>query len=541
MRSFFIFTSALLIAFSANTFGSPQSQCEALGAQATFPAVETISAQWVEADNNEPNYCKVSGSIAERISAADGAAYAIGFEMSLPLNWNQRFLMQANGGNDGRVIPATGSFGINSVPALNQGFAVMSSDAGHKSVSGSLLGGSQFAFDPQARLDYGYNAHVALTPIAKSITAYIYSEAPEHSYFMGCSNGGRQTMVAASRLSNEYDGFVAGNPGFNLPKASIQHAWDIQALSALNNEISKALSVDDMQIVASNILAQCDALDGLSDGLVNNLMACQSTASIAAIQCNQDNVDSCLASEKVTALEKIFSGPSNSEGQALYANWLLDAGVGSSNWRMWKAEGPSGLPLIVLLGAGSLANIFMTPPEKIEATPSGLLNFLRNFDFDSDAARIYATTDLYPESAMSFMTPPDLYTMQSLEQSGSKLMVYHGASDGVFSANDTINWMQTLDQNNSGQSSDFARLFVVPGMGHCSGGPAADKFEMLEAMVQWAEEGIAPDSVIASVNPNNAELPAQWSKERSRLLCPFPKVAWYDSGDIESASSFSCR
>lgn len=541
MRSSFIFSPALLIALSTNAFGSPQSQCEILGAQASFPAVDTISAQWYESTSNEPAYCIITGSTAERVSTVDGAAYAIGFEMRLPANWNQRFLMQANGGNDGRVVPATGSFGINAEPALIQGFAVMSSDAGHKPVAGSLLGGSQFGFDPQARLDYGYNAHVSLTPIAKSLVNFIYDEALAYSYFMGCSNGGRQTMVAASRLSNEYDGFVAGNPGFNLPKAAIQHAWDIQTLSALNSDVSKALSRQDMQLASSSVLEQCDALDGLSDGIVGNLAQCQALRPLNNLACSDDQQGACLTDAKLGALQKMFAGPHNSAGEQLYSDWPVDAGISSNNWRTWKMEGPGGLPLIVLLGAGSLANIFMTPPEIVEPSPAGLLSFLRNYSFDTDAQRIFAKNEVFNASAIAFMTPPDVTALQSLKDSGGKLMVYHGASDGVFSVNDTIAWMQSLNESHNPDAQDFARLYTVPGMGHCSGGPATDKFEMLDAMVQWVENGIAPDSVLAQVSADNPELPDNWSKQRTRLLCPHPQVAWYEQGDVEAASSFSCR
>lgn len=531
----------VFLVLSSNTLATVQSQCEALIAQASFPSIDTISAQWIAAEDNSPAFCRVTGSVAERVSVIDGASYAISFEMRLPQDWNQRFLMQANGGNDGRVVPATGSFGNNEIPALHQGFAVMSSDAGHQAIAGTFLGGSQFGFDPQARLDYGYNAHVRLTPIAKSLTNFIYDDAPAHSYFMGCSNGGRQTMVAASRLSGEYDGFIAGNPGFNLPQAAVQHAWDVQALSAIDSDISKAISREDMQLVASSVLEQCDALDGLRDGIVNNLPQCQNLQPLDSLKCDQNNQGACLVEEKLDALQKIFAGPSNTQGDALYADWPVDAGVGGNNWRAWKIEGAGGLPRIVLLGAPSLANIFMTPPKLIENSPNGLLEFLRNFDFDTDAQTIYATGGPFSDSAMTFMTPPDVNTLQSLKDAGGKLMVYHGSSDGVFSVNDTIKWMQSLNTNHMGEAQDFARLYTVPGMGHCGGGPATDKFEMLDAMVNWVENGVAPDAIMATVNAGNTELPEQWSKQRSRLLCPYPQIAWYEQGDIELASSFSCR
>ncbi len=162
-------------------------------------------------------HCLVAGKMHERTSAVDGKAYAIGFEMRLPVAWNGRFLYQANGGLDGAVAPAVGAFGGGPVTnALHQGFAVISSDAGH-------AGPTDFSFgiDPQARLDYGYQAVGKLTPMAKAVISAAYGKGPDRSYIGGCSNGGRHAMVAAARYPEHYDGFLAGAPGFNLPRSSL--------------------------------------------------------------------------------------------------------------------------------------------------------------------------------------------------------------------------------------------------------------------------------------------------------------------------------
>ena len=153
----------------------------------------------------------------QRVSSVDGKTYAIGFEMRLPIAWNGRFFYQANGGLDGNVVTATGEIGGGGPTndALNMGFAVISSDAGHSSAQNPLFG-----LDPQARIDYGYNAVATLTPMAKQVIKLAYGKAPDRSYFDGCSNGGRHALVAAARSSAEYDGIIAGDPGFHLPKAA---------------------------------------------------------------------------------------------------------------------------------------------------------------------------------------------------------------------------------------------------------------------------------------------------------------------------------
>lgn len=548
MSKYFTAIAATLLLFT-QAHASNEQGCKALS-KLTLENGRILSAEWVAQGEQRvggkavdlPGHCRLVGSLNERTSETDGKSYAIGFEIRLPENWNQRFLVQANGGNDGMLVPAFGNFGTNPEPALTQGFAVLSSDAGHRNDGSSLLSGNAFGFDPQARSDYGYNAHVVLTPVAKTIVQKAYGKAPDHSYFMGCSNGGRHAMVAASRLAEHYDGFIAGNPGFNLPKSAVQHAWDIQQLSRLNDNIASAFRPEDMQQVASAVLAACDELDGLRDGQIHDLPRCQTTFKMDNLRCQNEGDKACLSEAQLQGLKAIFDGPRNSKGEALYNQWWFDSGVSGADWRRWKIHGPiAGLPLIATLGAGSLASIFVTPPEPVQPSPAALIDYLKNFDFDKDAPKIYATAAPFSESAMDFMTPLGLERMDKLFQANSKLIVYHGASDGVFSVKDTVDWYQALDKNHHGKAAESVRLFLVPGMNHCSGGPATDQFDMLTAMVEWLEEGKAPDQVIATVNRDNPELPASWSRERSRPLCSFPSVARYKGeSDVERAETFYC-
>jgi feruloyl esterase len=173
-----------------------------------------------------------------------------------------------------------------------------------------------------------------------------------------------------------------------------------------------------------------------------------------------------------------------------------------------------------------------------------LVDFLTNFDFDTDAPNIFATDETFTESAMEFMTPPDADDpiLSDLQAAGGKLLVYHGASDGVFSVVDTIDWYEQLTANNGGDTSGFARLFVIPGMNHCSGGPATDQFDALTALINWVESGQAPEQIVATADPTNAELPESWSRSRSRPLCPWPQIARLKEGaeDLETADSFEC-
>jgi Tannase and feruloyl esterase len=229
--------------------------------------------------------------------------------------------------------------------------------------------------------------------------------------------------------------------------------------------------------------------------------------------------------------------------------------MGARNWRFWKVYSGikpwHGNPLIATMGAASLSEIFTTPPTPTKGDPGSLLAFLAHFDFDRDAPKIYAkgkfTVDGkeidYPESAWQFMSPPDADDpkLNTLRDAGHKLILYHGQSDGVFSFDSSVRWWEKLNANAGGKAADFARLFAAPGMSHCSGGPATDSFDALGAIVDWVEKGKAPDEILASVRADNKELPANWSKTRTRPLCPWPKIARYTGGDIEKAESFACQ
>jgi hypothetical protein len=545
-------TAALLAACTAGPPRSTPVACADLPAALTsVPNLRVSSAVAVAADGKgTPAHCQVSGRANER-TGVDGRSYAIGFEMRLPSPWNQRFLHQVNGGNDGKVVPALGALPIGSRNALQRGFAVISSDSGHREDDpannpAGLARSNVFGLDPQARRDYGYSANDTMFGVAQALMRTHYGQPPVRNYMAGCSNGGRHGLVAATRYGDRYDGILAGAPGLNLPKAAVQHAWDVQSWQMADPDIRKAFSPQDMQLVAARVLARCDALDGATDGIVGDLPRCQGAFKVADLQCNSDKRADCLSARQVSALQRAFAGPRNSKGEALYSDWSWDAGVGSGNWRFWKLESQippwNRNPLIATMGAGSLSYIFSTPPVRTAGTPDDLVKFLAAFDFDRDAPRIHASDATFRESAMQFMAPPDVDDprLATFRARGGKLIVYHGNSDAVFSVNDTTRWFGRLQANAGGDASGFARYYPVPGMAHCSGGPSTDQFDALGALVDWVEQGRAPAALDAAVNPDNKELPAGWSKARTRPLCPWPQLARYGGGDLESATSFRC-
>lgn len=523
-------------------------KCDAL-VEHNFPSSLRLAVQSAVV-NEADAFCQLKGIVNSR-TGIDGKHYGIEFEMRLPLSWNGRFVYQMNGGNDGTVVPAEGdTYAGRSARA--QGYAVLSTNAGHSGNAAEnqqygLASGNRFGLDPQARDDYGYAATATMTPIAHHILQTFYGKPAAYAYLSGCSNGGRHGMVAASRYGDMFDGIVVGAPGFNLPKSAVQHAWDVQSTQQVDPQLRNAFSRDDMKLLANKVIEMCDGLDGIKDGLVNKVRHCQDVFDINSLRCDKQKTSSCLTEVQIKSFARMMSGPKNSKGQALYNHWWYDTGIADDDWRFWKFESPipawNHHPLIATMGAGSLAYLFTTPATEVEGTPDKLLQFLSEFDFDRDAPKIYASHGKFKKSAMEYMTPPDVDNprLEKFHKNDGKLIIYHGQSDPVFSTVDIVEWYEKLNKNYAGQAQSFARLFVVPGMNHCSGGPATDQFNAFGALVAWVEKGVAPATITAKVNPENKSLPADWSKTRSRPLCPWPSVAIYKSGDIESASSFACE
>ncbi|RCW75543.1 tannase/feruloyl esterase family alpha/beta hydrolase [Pseudorhodoferax soli] len=532
---------------SAAQAGTLQSCTDLAGkiafANTTITAAESIAAGALKiAGKDVAEHCRVTGRMYERVSAVDGQSYAIGFEMRMPKAWNGRFFYQANGGLDGSIGTAAGGIGGGGPldNALNKGFAVLSSDAGH---AGTL--GPFFGLDPQARLDYGYQAVGKLTPMAKSAIQTAYGKAPDRSYLGGCSNGGRHAMVAASRYADQYDGIIAGNPGTRLPLAAIANIKGAQGYAALATtpgDLGTGFTQTERTLVSQAVLGKCDALDGATDGLVQDTAACQTAFDLArdVPTCSGARDGTCLSAAQKTTIAQLFKGATTSTGTKIYTSFPYDAGVHTGGWAGWKFNNSLNLD------SGAVAFVWQVPPEA-RAGFNGP-NFTLTGNVDTMLARIQATDATYTEKALAFMTPPNPGKLPALKNRGAKLMVYHGTSDPIFSSDDSVGWYDALRQDNDGDASNFARLYLVPGMNHCSGGPATDQFDMVAALVDWVEKGVAPDRIVASARGAgnaggvNADVPAGWAADRSRPLCPYPQVARYNgSGSLELASSFSCK
>jgi pimeloyl-ACP methyl ester carboxylesterase len=528
--------------------GASLTSCTDLATRAAFANTVFTAASAVAAGTLTvagapvPAHCQLTGRMFDRTSTVDGKNYAIGFEMRLPSAWNGRFFYQANGGTDGSVVTATGPVDGGPTPtnALAMGFAVISSDAGHNAAQNPTFG-----IDPQARLDYGYQAVAKLTPMAKAVIQTAYGKGPDRSYIGGCSNGGRHTLVAASRYADQYDGFLAGDPGWRLPLAATANIAGYQtylSLATNPSDASTGFTAAERQLVSNAVTAKCDALDGVADGMIEDTKACQ-----AAFDLNRDvptctgaRDGTCLSAAQKTGIAKLFAGATTSTGTKIYSTWPFDNGLGTGGWAFWKFTVPA------ILDSGAVGFIWQVPPAD-PATFNGP-TFAATSNVDTLYANIQATNATYTENSLSFMTPPNPTDLSLLRNRGAKVMIYHGTSDPIFSSDDSVAYIEGLRAANGGDASNFARLYLIPGMNHCSGGPTTDEFDMLTPLVNWVEKGQAPDSVVASARGasdpagKNNDVPAGWSPTRTRPLCSYPKVARYNgTGSPEVATSFTCQ
>lgn len=482
-----------------------------------------------------PDHCLVRGEINKR-TGVDGKPYAIQFELRLPGSWNRRFFYQGGSGVDGSVPPAYGAYpgGGNVRNALLDGAAVVTTNSGHEAPFDLASNATfLFALDPQARDEYGDAQLPLVANASRTLINRLYGAAPSKSYFVGCSNGGRQAMVAAQRAPDLFDGIIAGAPGFRLAEAAIegsifraQLAASVAPLGADGRpDILKPLTTAEKAVVSNRILAACDALDGATDGMISRPSACQPDP--AQWVCGAGETANCLSAAKADYVKKFFAGAKTSAAAQVYSAWPYDPGMVDT----------AGTPpaFFYWIFAGEASHVYTTPPT---VTPD-LLGYARTADLNTEFAKISATSGIYKRSGRDF-TNAESPDMDAFRARNGKLMIFNGTADWAFSAKDAERYYKLVQARyGATAAADFSRLFVVPGMGHCSGGAyGTDQFDGYGALVKWVEQGVAPDAMTATAR---AAAGVAWPG-RTRPLCAYPKEAVYKgTGSIEDAANFACQ
>jgi hypothetical protein len=489
----------LLLVVSLNAAAQITSKCADL-TKFQIPGLKLVitKAESIAASATAPAHCHADGMVNER-TGADGKTYGIGFAIALPDNWNNRFLFQGGGGYNGSVRPPVGGAAAGDTAGLARGFAVVSTDTGHKGATFDTT----FNVDQQASLDFAQVAVAKVTEIAKQMIAEYYGQGAKYSYFAGCSTGGREGMIMTQRYPSYFDGVVVGDPAMRTGFSGIGNNWAAVAYNQASPKDDagraqpyKLYSESDKKLIVNGILQACDANDGLKDSMVFNTKACKFDPTV--LQCSGAKTDACLAAPQVSALQKAFAGPHNSKGDLVYPMNAYDAGI--------TALLPSS-----------------TPPAANAAAPA------MSIDVDQRLFNLLG-------NPLEAVTDSTWTNLSSFSGHGGKLLFYHGMSDPAFSAMDTLDYYNKMTKANGGAEKvqDWSRLYLVPGMAHCRGGDfALDQFDLLGSVVNWVEKGTAPDSVVAT----GKAFPG-----RSRPLCAYPKYAQYTGqGDPQDAKNFVCK
>jgi len=449
---------------------------------------------------NLPPFCRVAGVIAPTSESH------ILFEVWLPLqNWNGRFAGVGNGGWAGSI-----SFG-SLQEQIRRGYASASTNTGHEAASG--VNAARFAFEhPEQLIDFAYRAHHETTLKAKALVRAFYGKPPDHSYWIGCSSGGYEGLMEAQRFPADYDGIVAGAPANNWTRLM---AGDLDGTVAVLKDSASNLPVSALGVLYRGALAACDSADAVADGVLDDPRRCKFDP--AALQCAPNQTPgACLTPAQVEAARRVYRGLKDpSTGVQLYP------GLAAGSEPFWPNRDP--------------ANPFPIPIAHYKWLVFADPNWdWRTFDFGDPAdyqAFVKAESKFAP---ILNATDPNL---REFRKRGGKLLQYHGWSDQLIAAQNSIDYYESVMEFFGGGSDvpSFYRLFMAPGMAHCGGGPGPNSFDMQAALEEWVERGVAPEAIVATHSTNGVV-------DRLRPLCSYPKVAVYKGqGDTNDAANFVCR
>jgi feruloyl esterase len=471
---------------------TPKQACSAMTAQTGYD-FSIVSASVVPAAGDTPEFCRVSGLIQPEIR----------FEVNLPSTWNGRLYMFGNGGYAGEALDNAGR--QNSARrALARGFATAQTNTGHDAAVEPL---ATFAASPQKLVDYAFRAvHVTIVT-AKSLAQTYYATPARRAYFDGCSTGGRQGLIAAQRFPDDFDGIVNGAPVLNFSGTMIGYLEDQKALAA------GPLNPDAIQTIGTAVTARCDALDGVKDGVIDDPRRCAFTPATDIPVCAGDAAAAgCLTSAQVRSVEAILA-PVVRNGVEIVPGWPVGAEPG---WTPWFTA-PNGRGIHWNFGETYLKNIAFGRPN----ANYDWLTFNVNADLDK----------IRPAQALIDATDPDLSRFKAR---GGKIVSYFGWADPALNPLMGIGYYESVMKTMGAETADFYRLFMVPGMAHCSGGAGTSTFDSFTPLVQWVEKGIVPATIPASRITDGKVV-------RTRPLCPYPQTAIYKgSGSTDDAANFAC-
>jgi hypothetical protein len=498
------------------------ASCSALSSQAIAPNTVIQSAEYmpdggtVGATRVAIPFCRVVGTVTPTSDSH------IGFEVWLPpvAQWNGKFQGEGSGGSAGAI--STGAM----LEALKAGYASMSTDNGHITDTTQKNGGSEQTWalgHPEKMLDFAFRAMHLSTIAGKAVTRDFYGRKPGQAYFVGCSQGGHHALMEASRFPADYDGIVAGAPAWHWANQMVNATWNSQA--ALKDP--SALTVESTVILHNAIIAACDKLDGLQDGIISDPRRCHFDP--ATLLCKPGSAPgSCLTQPQIDAANRIYQGVHKSDGTALFQGFARGSEL---KWpQMWASKTPGGSSWDFWR-----YSVFQNPQ----------FNNI-DFDFDRDADRGLSTVRAGMKVADIYNVKPDLSAFRA---HGGKLIIYHGWADEQVTPYASLDfYSHMIAQQDQAGTDSFLRMFMMPGLSHCSGGPGAGNIggatpalshdpehDVVAALDAWVVKHQAPAQLIA------AHLDESKKVDRTRPLCPFPQEARYKgTGDSNDAANFIC-
>jgi feruloyl esterase len=486
--------------------GAAAVECTLASLQARAPSGTTITgAEQVDAAAGVPSYCRVEGAV-------ETPGNRVNFRLGLPAGWSGNFHFQGVGGYAGSIGPLDAG--------LRRGYASASTDTGHQ---GSATDAEWALNNRPKEIDFAHRGAHVTTVAGKQLTEGYYGSAPRHAYFNGCSNGGRMALIAAQRYPEDFDGIVAGAPalGDRIKRVLVYQTM----LSSPDHYLPAAK----LGLLSNAVVQACDAADGLKDGLVGDPRACRFRPE--TLKCQGADGPGCLTAGQVETVAAIYADAMI--GGRRIRGLPVGHEAGPSGWESWitGTVAPVARPgdgKLVLAERAPLGYRFMDGFFRYLAFDVDDSHYdWRTFKIERDLAKLDTMTEL--------VTPtPDL---RAFRQRGGKLVMYHGWADPALSAYSTIDYLEAVAQAVGGPhaASEFVKLFLVPGMQHCSGGPGPNSFDMLSALDDWVARGAAPARIIASHATSGVV-------DRTRPLCVYPQVARYvGSGSIDTADNFRCE
>jgi feruloyl esterase len=497
---------------------SPEARCHSLQRE-DFSRVpdaltQVIETKYIEQNADANGYCEVYGYVAP----------SFGFVLRLPSgNWNEKFLEVGCGGACGSLR----TFMSYCDDPLNRGYACIGYDSGHRSTVHDV----KWAYnDAQAPIDYSARAPHLAAIAGKAIISAFYTRPPQKSYFMGCSAGGLQAMRETQTFPWDFDGVIASSPSFRISSITLNAAWGIRALSDENGRA--LLAQKELETLNRSVIDHCDLNDGVKDGLIGDPRKCEFDPS--ALRCSGESEEGCLTSEQVSAVKKIYSGPVTSTGEQI----ALPAALKGSerNWLTNRFDPSARDPMSFY---SYMQDWFRY--TGFEPNP-GLAWSLDDLDFDRDHRRL-GIAQLSEE-----VSNPDL---RRFKAAGGKFLAVTGWSDELGGVLDIVDYYETTEKIMGGREAtrDFFRLFVVPGMNHCSGGDGAFFIDYLSYLEAWVEHGKAPEVLLgAHLTKASADRKYVFGRrgplranevEFSRPTFPYPTEAKYvGSGNPKESANF---